>query len=235
MNQNYQTFYEFGKEINEQVESPFNASNPLTYCLTPTLGSQFMHGSTSSRLLYDTNNHACSSYMSQKCAEKWDGFCEAYQLLNVDTYWPNDAPIDARAFTFAQGFLRNNRPTVGQVLVRNSVNIRFLEYPKLFYSQEPFDPNVANSPLIKRYSNYNTGPSIIKPINNIDKNEHILLMLKNPKVCFDVLARLYLGFARGEKNTRNFHNTILHEYFVENKTMFENFLQQALGNVASYQ
>lgn len=235
MNAQYKTFYEFGEAINDQVKSPFNSSNPLTYCLTPTLGSQFMHGSTSSRLLYDTNNHACESYMSQRCAEKWDGFCESYQLLNVDSYYPNDAPIDARAFTFAQGFLRNNRPTVGQILVRNSVNIRFLHYPSLFYSEEPFDPNVANSPTIKRYTNYNTGPSVIKPIKNIDRDEHVLLMLKNPKVCFDVLARLYLGFARKEKNTNNFHNSILHRYFLENQTMFENYLQQALQNVPSYQ
>lgn len=235
MSAQYNTFYEFGKSINNQVESPFNSSNPLTYCLTPTLGSQFMHGSTSSRLLYDTNNHACESYMSQRCAKEWDGFCESYQLLNIDSYWPNDAPIDARAFTFAQGFLRNNRPTVGQILVRNSVNIRFLHYPSLYYSEEPFDPNVANSPLIRRYSNYNTGPSIIKPIGDIDKNEHVLLMLKNPKVCFDVLARLYLGFARSEPHTKNYQDTILHRYFIENQTMFENYLEQAIQNVPSLQ
>ena len=51
---NYTKYIDFGKDVNNQVKSPFNASNPLTYCMFSTLGTQFMHGSSTSNYYMET-------------------------------------------------------------------------------------------------------------------------------------------------------------------------------------
>ena len=76
----------------------------------PTLGSQFMHGSSTSNLLYGNYNQACETFMAEHCAQHWDGFCEAYQKMNIDSYWPNSGVIDAYAFC-TDGKTCNNSST----------------------------------------------------------------------------------------------------------------------------
>lgn len=236
-NKNYENFFEYGNPINNQVESPFNASNPLTYCMFPTMGTSFQHGSSIAQDLTTTYNPKCEAFMAERCSLQWDGFCEAYKTLNIDTYWPNSAVIDSRAYTFAQQYLKNNRPTVGEILIRNTVNIKFLEFPGVSPDMEQFDPNTANSPLIKMYSNYITTPSVIRSLKNIDieKDEHITLMLENPTPCFDVLARLFLGFQRKEPTTEKIKNTRLETFFKQNKDLFETFVKQAVVSIDSFQ
>lgn len=227
---NYTKFINFGNQINKQVESPFNSANPLTYCLFPTLSSQFTHGSTSSNLLYGTYNPSCELYMAERCATNWDSFCNVYVEKNPDDYYPNNGVINRDSYLLAQTYLKNNKPTVGEMLVRNAVNLRFLDFPTLRGEKEPFDPNVANSPMITYYRNNNSGISIIKKIENVNENIHVHKMLENQAVCFDVLARLYLGYLRGEKNTENFKNSKLEKLFLENQDLFNNFIRLARHN-----
>lgn len=236
INDDYEKFIQYGYPINNQVNSPFNASNPLTYCMFPTMGTSFQHGSSISNDLTTTYNPKCEYFMAERCSLKWDGFCEAYKTLNVDTYWPNSGVIDSRAYTFAQQYLKNNRPTVGEILIRNSVNLKFLNFPGVSPDIEQFDPNTANSPDIKMYSNYITTPSTIKSLNNIDmnKDEHISLMLENPTPCFDVLARIYLGCLRKEPTTDKIKESRLDNFFQQNKVLFENFINQAVVHVPSF-
>ena len=237
INQNYKSFYKFGSEINNQVESPFNASNPLTYTMFPTMGNQFQHGSSVSSILNTTYNPRAETYMSQRCSTEWDGFCDAYRILNVDTYWPNSAVIDSVAYNMAQGFLRNNRPTVGEVMIRNAVNRKFLSFPFETPNIEQFDPNTANSPNIAMYSNYINSPSYIQNLKkiNIDQDDHIELMLNYPTPCFDVLVRLYLGYIRKEPTTETIKGTKLEKYFNEHKNMIESFLDENFYKIPSFQ
>lgn len=236
-NKNYKSFIQYGSAINNQVESPFNASNPLTYCLFPTMGTSFQHGSSIAQDLTTTYNPKCEYFMAERCSLQWDGFCEAYKVLNIDTYWPNSAVIDSKAYTFAQQYLKNNRPTVGEIMIRNSVNLKFIAFPGVSPDVEQFDPNTANSPDIKMYSNYITTPSVIKSLKNIniEKDEHVSLMLEYPTPCFDVLARLYLGFIRGEPTTKKIKGTRLEKFFQNNETLFNSFIQQAISVVNSFQ
>lgn len=235
-NKNYKEFIQYGNAVNNQVNSPFNASNPLTYCLFPTMGTSFQHGSSIANDLTTTYNPKCEYFMAERCSLEWDGFCEAYKLLNIDTYWPNSGVIDSTAYTFAQNFLKNNRPTVGEIMIRNSVNIKFLAFPGVTPDVEQFDPNTANSPNVNVYSNYITTPSIIKSLDKIDieKDQHIGLMLDNPTPCFDVLSRIYLGFQRKEPTTQKIKGTRLEKFFQQNNTLFDSFLQQAIYRVDSF-
>ena len=235
VNDHYKKIYDFGNKINDQVKSPFNSSNPLTYCLFPTLGSQFQHGSSTSNMLRSTYNPSCETYMAERCSVEWDGFCEAYKAINSDTYWPNVAVIDGQAYTLAQNFLKNNRPTVGEVLVRNSVNYRFLHFPYLEGSSVPFDPNVANSPMITLYPNSTTSPSLLKNLDNIETDPHITLMLQNTEACFDILARMYLALARQEPGSEKLRNSRVEKYLLDNQIQLNSFLEQTMDRIPSFQ
>ena len=60
-------------------------------------------------------------------------------------------------------------------------------------------------------------------------------MLENPTPCLDVLARLYLGCVRKEPTTEAIKGTRLEKFFNENKVLIEDFLDQAVGIVDSFQ
>jgi len=229
----YPRIIDFGQGMNQQASSPLNPANPLTYCLFPTLNSQFIHGSSSSGLLYDTNNASCTNFMAERCALEWDGFCDAYQQINVDNYWPNTAAVDKMAFDLAQYFL-NNRPSVGESLVRNACFRRFLG----FHSSpaiQPFDPTVASSPMISLYSDTLSSATHLKNLENPSNDPWIQKMLENPKVCMDVLARIYLGMKRQEKATSRLFGTALHDFFTKNHTLFDRFLEIAVPRLQSFQ
>ena len=237
INTDYKSFRNFGNAINNQVNSPFNSANPLTYTMFPTMGNQFQHGSSVSANLNTTYNPRAQSFISQRCSIRWDGFCEAYRILNQDTYWPNSAVVDSVAYTNAQSFLRNNRPTVGEVMIRNAISRKFLDFPFETPNREQFDPNTANSPEILLYSNYINSPSYIKDLSSIDfsQDEHIRLLLEYPTPCFDVIVRLYLGYIRKEPTTSSIKNTPLDTYFKNNKNLIESFLDENFKRIPSYQ
>ena len=232
----YTRFIDFGKGMNPQVQSPLSPANPLTYCMFPTVGSQFTHGSPSSGLLYDTNNVNCMSFMAERCQNEWDGFCDAYIELNIDTYWPNVAVIDTTAFELAQFFLKKNN-TVGENLLRNAAQRRFIVYPDQQKPDfQPFDYNTANSPTIAIYPNNITGPSILKNLVDPDNDLLILKMMQNPQACFDVLARIYLGIRRKERSTQHIRpESLLARYLQGQHQIIDAFLEIALPRVPSFQ
>lgn len=232
----YTRFIDFGKGMNPQVDSPLSPANPLTYCMFPTVGSQFTHGSASSGLLYDTNNVNCMSFMAERCTNEWDGFCDAYVELNIDTYWPNVAVIDTTAFELAQFFLKKKN-TVGENLLRNSCQRKFIAYPNQQRPDyQPFDYNTANSPTIAIYANNITEPSILKNLEDPDNDLLILKMMQNPQACFDVLARIYLGIQRKEKATERIdHDSLLARYLRSQHQILDSFLDIALPRVPSFQ
>jgi len=234
MAKNYTKIIDFGKGINEQVRSPLNPANPLTYCMFPTLNSQFIHGSSSSGLLYDTNNAACTNFMADRCEKGWDGFCDAYQMINVDNYWPNTAAIDTQAFELAQYFIQN-KPSVGDNLVRNAAYRRFIRLPNECPSVQPFDPTVASSPNITLYENNVTSSSILHPIEDPDNDPWVRRMTENPKVCFDVIARIYLGVLRNDPATIHLKGTGFYDFLQRNSDLIRRFLDMAVPRLASFQ
>ena len=89
--------------------------------------------------------------------------------------------------------------------------------------------------MMIHFSNLGSGPSLIRNIQDIDNNEFVSKMLDNPLVCFDVIARLYLGYIRKEPTTRNFKDSKLEKYFKENKCLLDNFLKEAIPRIPSFQ
>ena len=234
MAKNYARIIDFGKGMNDQAKSPLNPANPLSYCMFPTLNSQFIHGSSSSGLLYDTNNAACTNFMAERCENSWDGFCDAYQMINVDTYWPNTASIDSEAFDLAQFFLQS-RPSVGDNLVRNTMYRRFIVLPEECPSVQPFDPTVAASPNVTIYQNLVTSSSQLHNLEDVDNDPWISKMVENPKVCFDVIARIYLGMQRKEPSTSKIPGTLFAQFLERNAPLIQRFLNVAMPRLQSFQ
>jgi hypothetical protein len=232
----YAKYIDFGKDLNNNIKNPMNAANPLTYCMIPTLNSQFFHGSLSGGLLYGNENSNCMNFMAERCSKEWDGFCEAYLDINVDSYWPNQAVVDATAYNNAKNFFKF-KPTIGQDLLRNACYRKFIYNPNSNPSYQQFDNTVPNSPLLTVYDNYVTGYSQIKNLSDpskLDQDPHIQRMLKYPYVCFDVLGRIYLAYLRKE-NGINIRGTFLEKFFQENKKILNEFIQQAIIFVPSFQ
>lgn len=232
----YPKFIDFGKGLNKQVEEPTNSSNPLTYCTFPTLNAQFVHGSTSANLLYTPYSPNCQSFMTDYCSENFDGFCEAYSVINVDRTWPNNAGVDTVAQKYANSF-QGFFPTVGENMIRNVVHRYFVLFPSSQISYQQFDPNVANSPIISYQDPYVTETSIVINLSNpeiINNDKKVKLMLSNARPCFDVLARIYLAIMRDESNI-NIAGTELEQFFLKNSELFLKFLEHAVKAIPSFQ
>jgi|UniRef100_A0A6C0K6R7 hypothetical protein len=235
--QQYAQFIDFGKAINPNIKNPMNPANPLTYCMFPTLNSQFFHGSTSGGMLYSNQNASCMSFMAGRCSKEWDGYCQAFMDLNPDTYWPNMAVVDSDAYNNGKGYW-NVKPTVGQDLLRNSVYLKFIAVPGQKASVTPFDSNVANSPMITIYNNQVNVYSFVQNLDNpkqIDEDIHVQMMLQNPMICMDVLGRIYLAYHRNENDLpAKIKGTKLEEYFLKNKGVFVDYVAQAVRRVPSF-
>lgn len=232
----YPKFIDFGRGLNKQIVEPTNSANPLTYCTFPTLNAQFVHGSTSANLLYTPYSPNCQSFMTDYCSESFDGFCEAYSVINVDRTWPNNAGVDTVAQKYANSF-QGFHPTVGENMIRNVVHRRFIFFPSSVISYQQFDPNTANSPIISYQDPYVTETSAVVHLGDpasIEKDPKVALMLSNARACFDVLARIYLAVMRKEANV-NIEGTGLEQFFLKNSELFLKFLQHAVRAIPSFQ
>lgn len=225
-NKIYPTFSEFGELMNKNVFNPMDQSNPLTYCIMPTFNSQFLHGSTSSNLLYTPYGPGCANYMAERCSDVYDGFCEGYKVMNTDTYWPNVAAIDNLTMNIAKNYLKV-KSTVGQSMIRNAAERRFLVYSNVSQFVEPFDPNVANSPLYTKYSQtYNIGRISYKNLDDpsaVDSDQLLDAVCENWPACFDVLTKIYIGYKNKDPNIKIYPSKF--EVFLKEKSkIFEDFI-----------
>lgn len=222
----YPTFIEYGSSMNENVLNPLDQSNPLTYCVLPTFNAQFLHGSTSGNLLYTPYGPGCMNYMSERCSDVYDGFCEGYVKFNTDTVWPNVGAIDNLTMGIAKNYLKV-KTTVGQNMIRNAAERRFLTYSGVSQFVEPFDPNTANSPLVTKYSStYNIGTIGYKNLDNpsaIDNDQLMMAVCDNWPACFDVLTKIYIGYKNKDPRIRLYPSQF--EVFLKEKSkLFEDFI-----------
>lgn len=218
----YSTISNLGKSVQYHTDH----GDPLTYCLQSDYNSEWMHGSTVSNLLSSSHCEPCQLYMSERCAEKWDGACAAYYQKNQDTFWPNLGAVDLQSQKRANNFLKYT-PTTGENMIRNTIEKRFFLYPSTSTVKAPFDPNMASSPLYTRFHVDNMNPQwTLHPlsIGTIHDNDHYTnLMLDNSKVCFDLIARFHKIFAQQptlmSKISGTQPNTRLQQFFKENEAL----------------
>lgn len=125
----YRSIAQFGKINNISTD-------PLTYCLPDGLNSQFLHGATGK--IFGKYNRHCAEFMSERCSDKWDDICEAASTNNNANY-PD----------MSQKEVNCARLTQGEILVRDTAYKKYRMGAKnCAYQCEPFDPTVADSPLV---------------------------------------------------------------------------------------
>ena len=222
----YTRIIDFGRSMNNGAENPLNVSNPLTYCMLPTYNNRFIHGPTASGLVATPYAPQCQEYMAARCASDdtlWDGFCRGYREINRDTYWPNSAAVNSQVQDAWWAYL-NIKPTDGDYLLRNALERRFLRFGN-HYVVQPFDPNVANSPMFEKCTARNTLEYTVQNLASKDAIEKDALLteaLATPAVCMDVFFLIFLHYREGRLPI--VQGTRLGNFLDANRGLFEGFL-----------
>jgi hypothetical protein len=188
--------------------------SPLTYCLLETLDAPLMNGSLANTIS-GAHSSNCQSFMASRCANKWDGACE-FASLNKATRFPNTLE-NCNWNTNC-----NQKLTSGQILIRNTASRKYLTQMNgnCSLKWQPFDPTVASSPMISKWSGNcsmqgNNGciPTYEVDPKQID-NDHVMnKILQQPKIALDILTNIYYTAIR--KNTLNsLKGTKIYHFFM---------------------
>ena len=225
----YPKFINYGKGTNDNYKGKANyPQNPLSYCLLDNIQVDQVHGSTA--VDYAPYCKECQEYMAEKCSGKLDGevwgpYCDFYVENNTDTYWPNQGAIN----NFNNCTWNCCKPTTGEMLIRNTAERRFLDYPDCPGRAVPFDPNVADSPFYTSHSCCQIPLQvIIKNIEpkTIDNDKLMNKVLENADPCATVLVYFYRDMKAG---TLNLSGTKLGAYLSSNMSKYECLLNQLGG------
>ena len=165
-------------------------SNPLSYCLQSPLDSGFSHGLGGNNIA-GPDSQQCQRAMAAYGALHWDGACE-YLAADTNVSYPNVM----KPGTYNGNGITNTL-TKGDQFVRNVAEERFM----IFMSgncerkYEPFDPTVADSPLI---STWQCKPGLrgacipiyaIKP-SDADTDPVMRRILDKPWIAIDILVNM---------------------------------------------
>jgi len=206
----YRNIQHFGG-TDKKKEYVAPVDNPLTYCMDDK-DQYFLHGTQS--ILYGAFSKPCQAYMSDYCANGWDGFCEVASQ-NVDTSHPNQIQLDKGSDTY-KGL------TAGEILIKNTAVKKYLvnmDYCVL--KSEAFDPLVASSPMVSYWVGDNTTytnkcqPSYAVDPKVIDKDIVMDKILSKPSIALDLLANIYLTMTN-QGTIKNLKGTKIGKYFEDN-------------------
>lgn len=204
-------------QVGSNSYNPIN--NPLSYCIDNTMDQRFLHGSSSDTL--GQHSKACQAYLSDYCSENWDEFCElASSNRSVNQYPNNIQGCESVGDTPCLGL------TAGEILIHNTAAKKYLtEMQGCVKKFEPFDPNVATSPMISYWVKGNcAGQRGCVPVYEVDpaKIDNDILMdkiLARPIIALGILVNIYNTMKRKGtlvqlKGTKlgNFYST--NPYFV---------------------
>ena len=219
---NYVSIGSFGPATNSPNPNPM--SNPLSYCAVSDLDSSFTHTLGQQ---YGPDSSQCQAYMSLYCANEWNGVCE-YVSNDTTRHYPNTVRQCGSGTGSCFGPGMGGALTKGQILIRNTATEKYLRYMSgnCRREYEPFDPTVANSPLIGKWvttgnscgsgecdSQGNCVPIYGVDPNEIDKDPVMNKILSQPWIAVDILVNIYNNSVRtGELST--LRNTRLYKYFM---------------------
>jgi hypothetical protein len=210
MNQ-YANISNFGGKNNPPCAG---TNDPLTYCLVDTMDKSFQHGSIGH--LFGPRSQKCQAYMSERCANNWDGFCEYSYKTNTPQSgaWPN-AQIwpDTQQPKAWNTALAGTALSTGEQLLANTAMRKYCTFNNCPPPRcEPFDPTNPDSPNISYYDNsYNCIPTCTVDPSIIDNDPVMDRMISNPKAASTTLINICntarrTGAALGGTKIGNFCN-----------------------------
>lgn len=185
-------------KFGQDIQPPCSGTNdPLTYCLQDTMDINFQHGSIGH--LYGPRSRKCQLYMTQRCADKWDGFCEYYYKANSDFgNWPDNQnwPDTVQPNTWQNEYGLNPSLTTGEQLLKNVAERKYCSYLNCVPKYEPFDPTNPSTPDIVYYTEPNGYGENCFPVcdvinpSTIDNDPVMSRMLENPKIASSTLINI---------------------------------------------
>ncbi len=160
-------------------DHPPSANNdPLSYFLGSQVDSRFQHGNFQ-RL--DATSPQAQSYMAERCANNYDGYCEYYYQTNGPQN-TNRQLFPNQVFGNDSYSSQTTALSTGDQMIKNASNLRFCSFDSCAKRCEPFDPMDPLSPMVTTY----TGQCV--PIANkidpktIDNDPLMNRVLANPRI-----------------------------------------------------
>ena len=203
----YQTFFNFGKSLNNNIKFVNDAANPLTSAVIPSYNTQFNHGPTAfSSKTWDAES---ATFMKEYAngwhganGKLWDKYCKSYWMSN-QMIRLNLSAINQNAFD-AINSMSTPQNTVADNLLRNALELHCIYYPSATFTPVQYDPNIANSPFI-HLPNILCGNcnAIVYLPQNTNDDRIIKHAIHHHSACIDVLAYIYMAC----KNANLFDST----------------------------
>jgi|TARA_B110000259_G_C14022343_1_gene403488 hypothetical protein len=164
--------------------------NPLTYCTGDDLDIRFTHGGHADT--YGQYSRPCQLYVPDYCSQGWDQFCEVMSQ-NTNRQFPNN-------YNFCEKNCQNLN--FGEALIHNTASRKYLV--KMHNGEkkyEPFDPTVANSPMISYWTsnNQNLIPEYEVNPQTIDQDVVMDKILDKPDIAINILINIYNTMKRKNK------------------------------------
>jgi len=168
----------------------------------------------------------CSGTYDQ--ANAWDDKCSLYAAVNTDTVWPNTAAINQIASLILPQWRKAR--TVGEQLLRNSLERRFIVYPDSYMSLAQFDPNIANSPFYRYPCNSCVDWNIrFIDAKKIDSDPVMNAALDNFSACVDVFAIIWHSW---KNNKLSIEKTKLEDNLRQNTPLYNDIYGRIIANMA---
>ena len=169
--------------------------NPLSYCIDNTIDQRFNH-SGNATVTCGQNTKNCQAFLSEYCANGWDGYCE-YASKNTGVAAPNNIAINKNT---------SIGMTQGDILVYNTAVRKYLSaMGNGTLKYEKFDPLVAMSPMISYWvPTYEGGSSVLVPVFVVDPftiDQDVVMdkMLAKPNLYMDIFVNIYNNMKREGK------------------------------------
>jgi len=215
----YTKIINFGPSV---ASSPNN--NPLTYCMTTDLNNSFIHTAGEK---YGPYSKPCQMFMSDYCANNWDGVCE-YAASNNNQQYPNTVKQCIPGISGACiGTGIGNQFTQGEMLIRNTAAKKYLSKmsSSCLLRYQPFDPQVPTSPMISYWDRSESSgcascterhgacvPVYEVDPATIDSDPVMNKILAKPLIALDILLNIYNSAMRSGK-LLGLQNTKLFRFF----------------------
>jgi hypothetical protein len=163
MKSTYANYASFGK--NQLTDE----NDPLTFCLVDTMDKNFQHAPNGKS--YGPQASICQDYMAERCAKKWDGFCEYFYRENQDRN------------------IYNLNDSIGNKLLRKTAEQRFCSFDNCSLGSVKFDPLNPASPNVTIRQGACIPVCRVDP-STIDNDPVMNRLLENPTVAPDLLLNI---------------------------------------------